>query len=167
MDQEINNALNESIDDFKKAQDDIKEVIKNSDKVKSGESTLEDELKEPGYILYNNITEVCISILNDEQVKKRFVELGSSLGLTTVKTLVELIAVIMTQSSYQTILMYDNMLKKEISEQFSRYGNNLNILKSSTDAHESVLRVFKEKISKLESTNAVEKFSKENNIHNE
>jgi hypothetical protein len=95
------------------------------------------------------------------------VELGSSLGLTTVKTLVELIAVIMTQSSYQTILMYDNMLKKEISEQFSRYGNNLNILKSSTDAHESVLRVFKEKISKLESTNAVEKFSKENNIHNE
>ena len=160
----MNNPMQDSIDGLNHAKKVFNESIKNSQPVKDGELTAEEAYQEPGYILYDKINETCISILKNEKVIERFARIEDGIGLETTRTLIELLTIIMTHSAYQSICVYDELLKKEITKQFEIFGNNQNILKSITDAHESVLKVFKEKINKLESKETINKFAKENNI---
>lgn len=156
--------MQDSIDGLKHAKEVLDESIKNSQPVKDGKITAEEVQENPAYTLYNDITETTISILNDEKVRERFNIIASAIGGASTQALIELISIVMTHSAYQAIVNYDKNLWEIIGKQFEVFGNQQNMLKSSIDAHESVLRVFKEKINKLETNETIDKFTKENNI---
>ena len=160
----MSNPLQESIDSFENLQKTFDEVVENSQAVKDGKVSAEDVCKEPAYLLYKSINDTCINIIKDEKVADRFQTISGGLGVDVTKALIELLTIIMTHSAYESICLYDELLKTEITKQFNVFGNNLNVLKSITDAHESVLKVFKEKLNKIESAETINKFNKENNI---
>lgn len=157
------NSLEDSIKDLKDYQDSIKKAAEQSEDVTDGKCTKEDELNEPGYVLFNNIAESSIRILQIPEVVKGFEKLSEKLGEDGSKTLVELIALTMTQSAYQAILFYDDLLKNEITKQFDLYGNTINRTRADIDGQSAAMNVFRKRLDKIEKDLKIKDFSAKNN----
>lgn len=162
--EEKKTPLTETVDDIKEYQNKVKENAENSQDVKDGKCTKEEELKEPAYLLYNQIAEANIQILQMPPVVKAFEKLNESLGEDAAKTLVELLAILMTQSSHQAVLFYDDLLKQELKKQFDLYGDFLNNTIADVSGIKSAIEVIKTRLGNFERDKKVEQFSKENNI---
>lgn len=162
--EETKTPLTKTIDDIKEYQDKIKENAENSQDVKDGKCTKEDELKEPAYLLYNQIAESNIKILQMPPVVKAFEILNKNLGEESSKTLVELLAILMTQASHQAVLFYDDLLKQELTKQFDLYGDYLNKNIADVNGMKSAIEVIKKRVGNFEHDKTINKFSKENNI---
>ena len=63
-----NNPLNESIESIKRMQAKMEEAAGNTEDVKNGDATKEEEMQEPAYVLFNGIAETSIKILQSPTV---------------------------------------------------------------------------------------------------
>lgn len=162
--QQNQNPMSESIEDLKK----IKEVVSNSAKdteaVKEGVVSEEEKKKEPSFVLFDAIAESSISILQTEGVLTAFQGIAPVLGKEGTKSLIDLITIIMTQSSYYAILQYDEMLKSELDKHFDNIVNNINICKSDLDAYKATLQVFSRSLNEIKKKLQIDDFIKENNV---
>ena len=75
-----------------------------------------------------------------------------------------MMAILMTQSSYQAILLYDSMLTERLNIQFDNFVNAINTNKADIDGHHNVLKVFKKRLGDIEKTLKLGDFVEKNNI---
>lgn len=145
-----NDLLKKSIESVKKASDELINIAKQSDDVKSGKCTLEEELKEPGYVLFRQISESSIKILENTAINQAVEELSEHIGKDATVHLAELITIAMTNAAYYAVLSYDDILKEELSKQFENISHHINLSKSDIEGHAAVLSVFRKRISDIE-----------------
>lgn len=158
------NSLEDSVKDLKEYQESIKEAAESSEDVKNGKCTVDDELHEPAYVLFNNIAESSIRILQIPEVVNSFKKLSETLGEDGSKTLVELLALTMTQSAHQAVLFYDDLLKSELTKQFDIYGNQLNQMMADIKGQSAAMSVFRKRLDTIEKDTKIKDFSQKNNI---
>lgn len=156
--------LNDSINDLRQCQENLKKKAAESEDVKEGKCTVEDELKEPAYLLYNQIAESSIRILQLPEVVKTFAKLSDKLGDDLAKSFVELLALTMTQSAHQAVLFYDDLLKAELTKQFDNVGEHLNDTRAVVEGHTGALSVFKTQLSEIQNKLKKDAFVKANGI---
>ena len=137
--------------------DTIETLNKKSEKI--NESNSED--KNPGYILYDAIANNSIEILSNPEVVNTFKKIADAIGEEATKSMVEMLAIIITQASYQSIIFYDGLLKNQLTDQFNHFASHINSAKADVEAHHGVLRVFKQQLSEIQNKLEIEKI--ENN----
>lgn len=162
--QQNQNPMSNSIDDLNKIKSVVKDSAKETEAVKEGVVTEEEKQKEPAFALFDSIANSSIEILQSEGVVKAFSGIAPALGEEGTKSLIDLITIVMIQSSYYAILQYDEMLKSELDKHFDAIVNNLNICKSDLEAYKSALQVFRKSLNEVKSTLQIEGFKKENNV---
>ena len=148
--QNKNINLDEAINEIKRFQKILNNAASNTDDVKTGKCTTDDEKQEPSFIIYNAIAENSINILQQPDVVELFKSISTKLDETISKSLVELIAVAMTQSAYNAILLYDDLLSKSLTDQFNDYNQIINKLAATVSGCNGALEVFKSRIGELE-----------------
>jgi hypothetical protein len=141
--------MSDSIDNLKNIQKQMEQDAENSQDVKDGNCTAEDEKKEPAYILYNNIIETSVQIMQLDPVVNIIKSLTETIGEDTAKSLVELFALTMTHSAHQAILIYDDMLKTELTKQFDHYCTQMNNIGGTVVGHDGALNEFNSRINDL------------------
>lgn len=156
--------LNDSVNEIKTFQENIKKTAEQSEDVKAGKCTTEEELQEPAYVLYNQIAESSIKILQLPEVINTFSLLSEKFGDDTSKAIVELMAIAMTQSAHQAVLFYDDLLKAELTKQFDNIGEHLNMALADIAGHSGALSVFKSQLSDIQKKLQIDKFTKDNNV---
>ena len=154
---DIKNTLNEFNDSLRKA-------AENSENVKEGRCTVEEQMQEPGFILFNGISETSIKLLQDPEISKIFDILTKELKDESVKALVNLLVLTMTHSAYNSIIFYDDLLKMEIRNQFDNIIHATNETMSTVAAHHGVLEVFKKRIGEIEKKLQIDEFKSKNNV---
>lgn len=158
------NRLDKEIETIRKQQQAVNESAKEVKEVKEGKCTLEDELKEPKYVLYNQITECTIQILQSPTVVDAFTMLSEKLGDEVAGALVDIFAISMTNSAHQAVLFYDELLKKELTKSFDSVGHHINLAKADIQAHTGAIDVFRKRLDKLEQKQKIDKIKKDNEI---
>lgn len=156
--------FNDSVNELKQCQEDMKKKAEESPDVKEGKCTLEEELQEPAYLLYNQIAESSIRILQLPEVVKTFSALSDKFGDDLAKSFVELLALTMTQSAHQAVLFYDDLLKAELTKQFDNVGEHLNDTRAIVEGHSGALSVFKTKLNEIQTKLKKDAFAKANGI---
>ncbi len=156
--------LNKEIDEIRKQQKRVNDSAKESEDVKSGKCTEEDELQEPKYVLYNQITECTVQILQSPTVEKAFEVLSEKLGDDIAKAFVDILAISMTNSAHQAVLFYDELLKKELTKSFDTVGHHINLAKADIQAHSGAIDVFRKRLDEIDNKMQIDKVKKENGI---
>lgn len=156
--------LNDTIRDLENMRKAMNESIEQSEDVKNGKCTIDDEKHEAGYILYNQIAETNIKILSMPTTVEIFSKLSESLGEEMSRSLVELLAITMTQSAHQAIIFHDNLLKEEISKQFDNLVEHININHAEIAAHTGAIKVFKAQLNEIQKKLQIDSFTNENGI---
>lgn len=164
------NPFNDTINHFKNTSDKIDEITRkeaeenNKETSDSKKNEAKDENKDPTYILYNSISNTIISLLQSNEVLGTFKKISDATNLDVSKSMIEMMAILMTQSSYQAILLYDSMLTERLNIQFDNFVNAININKADIDGHHNVLKVFKKRLGDIEKTLKLGDFVEKNNI---
>ncbi len=145
---------------IKEAKKKVEEAIQHTDDVKDGKSTPEEEKQEPGYLLYNQIADTMLEIMQKPEITSAFVAIGKKLGDDVSTNLVNIIAICTVTVAHNAIVFYDDLLKKELTQQFSFFGNHLNECKADVAAFRSVLEVFKKRIDETTKKEQLDQFQK-------
>ena len=145
------NKLNndEAIDQMKRFKELLKEASKNTEEVKSGELTPEDEQESPEYILFDNIADCCISSLQMEPVIEIMNKLADKFGDDIASDLCSMMALVMANSAFNAIAFYDKLVSKLLAESFNSYNDALNDTIARVDGINSAMEVFKRKFEDL------------------
>lgn len=160
------NPLQGEIDEMKKLRDEfsknVDEAVKEDPDVKDGRLDPTDAKNTVGNVLFNAITELSIKIMQDPEIINSFKFIDSKItdivngkgdnasGLEICQRLVSMMAVCMSNSAYQAILFYDDLLKVELTKQFEAQAHHINLCKSDIEACKTVsemLRIHSNKIS--------------------
>ena len=149
--------FSDDIDILRKTQERLNESVENSEDVKSGTTTVDDEKKEPGYRIYNEIMETTINILQSDTMASTFGTIAEQLNPEVTKALVTSISLAMTHSAYNAIILYDKMIKEELQKSFNTIGNGLNELSGTVNGHHGAIKVFKHRLEELERVVGIEK----------
>jgi predicted aminopeptidase len=123
METQKTNLLDETVDEINKFKD-----------LYSKEFVEDEEIKDPANILFNEISETSIHILQDPAINNCFAEIAKELKEETVRQLVTVIGICMTHSAYQAITFYDELLKAELSKQFDNLSHHINLCKTDDEA---------------------------------
>ena len=142
--------LDESIKALNEFKQNLFKASENTEDVKNGDCTPEDERQEPDYKLYNSIADTSIEILKGETVANLFNKIADKLGEDLSKELCEVMAICMTHSAYQAVVFYDGLIKNELGKQFDHISDHLNSMAGVLNGHDGALQVFKSKINDLE-----------------
>lgn len=145
-----NNPMNDSIDNIKNFQKKMEEASANTEEVKSGDIKKEDEQQDPAYILYNAISNNSIEILNSPTIQSTFETMSEKMGDDFTKKFIEMMVVIMTNSAHSAVVLYDEMLKKELTESFNKVGDGFSTVCADVNAHTGVLEIFKKRLEIIE-----------------
>lgn len=145
--------------------EDLRKVMikaaEESEDVKEGNCTEDDEKSEPAFILFDQISKSSISMLKQPIAEKIFNEIQEKLGYDTTKGLIELFVVTMTHSAHNAILFYDDLLKQELTKQFDHMGEYINNANADIKAHKAVLEVFRKDLNEIKSKLLIDQFNKE------
>lgn len=147
---ETPDKLKQTIETVEKMRDNVNKMVSEHPDVKSGKMTPEEEMKEPGYVLYNQITESVIQTLSRPDIASCFVKIGEKLGEEFSQNFVSIIALCMSTSAHNAIVFYDELLKKELQNQFREVENHINLCETDVAAFGKVMEVFKKKLGDLE-----------------
>ena len=155
---------------------DIKEIEESTKKIEEAVKKEAEENEENinfGLKLYNGIMNTVIEILRSESIVNRFTEITKAFdgkpdfgefGDKILKPFIEIISLCMSQSAYQAIIFYDEMLKDELDKSFKIVGDGLNTHNAELAAHQGALEVFKQRLGEVEKTLKLNEISKENNV---
>lgn len=144
------NPFKDTIEEIIRSQQRTTESLKDKQDVKDGKTTVEEEQEEPGYLLYNQIANSMMDILKQPEITNGFVEIGKKLGADISTTLVNIISIATVTASHNAIVFYDELLKKELTNQLQFFGGHLNECKADITAYKSVLEVFKKRLDTIE-----------------
>lgn len=158
------NPLQHEIDSIRKAQAAAEKAASETDDVKEGRCTPEDEKAEPGFVLYNRIAESMIEIMQQPEVTNGFVKIGKILGEEVSTTLVSIIAMCTVTGAHNAIVFYDELLKKELSQNFELVSKRVNEAVADTAAFRGVLEVFKKKLDEIEKKDKISQIKKDAGI---
>ena len=165
----MNEHLKESINDIKDVQNKFDEILKksveDSEEYKEGKWTTEEEMEEPGNVLFKAISEMCIKILQDSTINESFDIIGKELGVDATKALINVIAISMSHGSYNSILFYDDLLKKELHKQFDNVGDYVNKMKADLEGMKAVIKIHQNQLSEINNKLQISDFKDKNKIN--
>ena len=145
------NPLDESIETIKNMQKVIEEQIENSDDVKEGINTKEEEMQEPQNLLFTKISESVILTLQNPDIINGFAVIhNSGFGKEATEVLINIIAITAATTAFNAMTFYDGLLKEELTKQFDHIANHINNSKSDIQGIMSACEVYKKKIGELE-----------------
>lgn len=157
MEQEqMKHRLDQDTIDHEMIQEKLRKIAEANEDVQSGKISVEDELKEPDYVLYGQILKSTTDILRTPETKKLFDQIRIQFGEDLTAALMEFFAAAITQSSYNAVIFYNGLLKEELTQQFDHMGKPLNQCIAEVKAHDGVLRSFGKRITRLESIQKVD-----------
>ena len=166
---ERSNPFNSTIESLNKTAVEIDEATRKMNE--EDESREENDSKnqnnentDPAYVLYNAIADNSIELLRNETVINTFRKIADTVGEDVSKSIIEMMAILMSQSAYHAIVFYDTLLKKELDNQFNHFAAHINTNRADIDAHSGVLKVFKQQLSTIQNSLKIEKFEEENNV---
>lgn len=146
----MDNPMNDSIESIKNLKEKMKDVAAAEDLVKDGTMTQDEELQEPSYVLFNAIAETSIKLLETEPVIELFKALSEKLGPDVTKKLIEALTMMLTNSAYEALTFYDELLKEELTKQFENIGDVFANIGADVKAHNGAMEVFKKRLDDLE-----------------
>lgn len=161
---ETNNPFNDTIDNFNKAKNIIDEETRKQDDTVEDVTKETDENNHPAYVLYNAIANNSIELLKNDTIVNTFRKLATAVGEDISKSMVEMFAILLTQSAYQAILFYDTLLKQELDNQFNHFAEHINASRADINAHHSALKVFKQQLSEIQTKLNINEIEKTHNI---
>jgi len=160
-----NNPFDPTINSLKETADAIDNATRKAAEEETGEPNNPEEANtDPAYVLYNTIANTSIELLQNEVVVKAFQKLASTTDAETSKCMIEMFAILLTQSAYNAILFYDELLKQELTKQFNHFADNINENRATINGHHSAMLVFRKQLNEIASKLKIEQFAKENNI---
>lgn len=145
-----NCPFEENITDLRHTQEKLKDAAENSEDVRNGVSTPEEEKKEPGYVIYNEIMETTVKILQSDTMASVFATMAEKIGEDMTKSFITALSLAMTHSSYNAIVLYDHMIKSELQKSFDTIGEGVNNLSGIVNGHHGAMSVMKSRIEALE-----------------
>ncbi len=147
-----------TVNNCKRFQETVKKAAEESEDVKNGECKLEEKLKEPGCILYDRIADSIIRILSDEiilnhiqNIINMFPFIPKEEKMNIMKSFIELFTVIITNSSFNAIICYDELLKDELKQQFDHMVEGINLTRADVEGQHMAIDVLRKKIDEISS----------------
>lgn len=162
-------GLQKEVDNIKKGHASFEEKVdnlaKNSEDVKAGRCTEEDEKQEPELVLFRKITETTLEILQDPEMGACFKLMeNKGLNLEIIQALVRMMAIAMSTSAFNAISFYDDLLKEELRKQFNHMGSHINAGKSENEVLRASINVVIAKMGEVTKKLQIEDLKLMNNI---
>lgn len=164
MDEEKKDFIEEALDHIRKMPETTRAMAAKNPDVVAGRITVEEQLQEPGFVLYNNVIKAVTEYFEIPTVQAIFRGLGPVIGETHAANLMYAMAVGMTHTSHQTILFYDDMLKKEIGTQFDEIIKACNENRADAQSTLVAVDIIRTQLGKITSKESVENFVKGHNL---
>lgn len=151
---EISKPTQEAINDIKNMKKAMHKASTQTEDVKNGNKTPEEEQADPGYILFDHISDVCIELLQLPDIINSMNDIASiitpSIGKENADKIMSdictIMAVMTTHSSFRAIAFYDNEAAKSLNQQFNAYNDVIAKMGGIINGHSGVLEVFKQQI---------------------
>ncbi len=132
-------------------QDAEKKTIEESPDVKSGETTVAEEMQTVGHVLFSQISGMMVKILDAPEVKAGYrIIANAGLGEEPTKHLIGILAMACATSAYNAILFYDDLLRVELTKQFDALSHFTNNNIADINGIKSACEVFQKKIGEIE-----------------
>ena len=165
---ETNNPFNDTIEKMNKNIDALDEETRKLDKERDDSndesSDKESENTNPAYIIYKAISDSSIEMLQSKEVVDTFKVIANAVGEDVSKKMVEMFAILLTQSAYSAVMFYDGLLSKVLESQFNHFAESINTNKADIEGHHSALKVFKKQLGEIQNKLNIENFQSENHI---
>ena len=100
--------------------------------------------------LYDAISDASISILSLPSVNRAFEILKNKIGNENAKSLIEMLAVVMTNSAMNAVVYYDSKQDPMLEKMFNDFKERINLHGSIIDGHEDILKIYRNKVDALE-----------------
>jgi hypothetical protein len=140
----MNQPLEDSINDMK----DVQEKLENATKPDSQDTPDSKDDKGAANILFKQISETSIEILQTPEVEAMLDKISQNSGLNqnSMSALVSLIAICMTHSAHNAILFYDDLLKKELTKQMDNISHHMNLCKADIEGIKGAIQIHQKQI---------------------
>lgn len=155
-----NNPFRKSIEEIKEIQESMQKINKESSTasvkgdVKNKDKVDKDTEPDAGVVLFNNISDTVIKIFETPEVVRRLNIISSNMNMDkdTVSSLIEIISLCVVHASYESVLFYDDLLKKELVKQFDNTVHHINLLKGESEAYKGVLQIHQKQINEIKNS---------------
>lgn len=156
-------GLDKAIDDIVKMQDSLKQNIHKEAESEEGEQK-EDPEKDPVYLLLDSILKNSAEILSNPAVTQLFEKLIPKIGKDETISLIQSLSIIMSYSAYSSLLLYDDLLKGQLQQEFDHISKHINFAKADLAGMQGALEVFKKRLGDVENTVKIDKIKKDEHI---
>lgn len=138
-----NNNAEKAIDDIKNFEKALKEASNNED-------AQNDPNTQAALLMYQSISETCIETLQMDLVVDVMNKIADKVGNELATDICSMLALIMTNSAYNAIMFYDQMLNNNLIPKFEEYDEVINNLAGTTQGINSAMEVFKKRLNELQ-----------------
>ena len=138
-----NNNAEKAIDDIKNFEKALKEASNNED-------AQNDPNAQAALLMYQSISETCIETLQMDLVVNVMNKIADKVGNELATDICSMMALIMTNSAYNAIMFYDQMLNNNLIPKFEEYDEVINNLAGTTQGINSAMEVFKKRLNELQ-----------------
>lgn len=152
--EKISEINKENIDKQKEEKEKIRKDLEENE---NAEKTIVDLLLEG---IINNIER----IVEIDNIKDPIMKLTATMDHEQVKQIISLIQSFSVFMVYNSILLYDDLLKDEIQKQLDHIGKHINLSKSDIEALKAAIKIHTKDLSRINEYINIEKFKKSNNI---
>lgn len=166
----MNKHIEDSVNELKSAQQSFEKAASApTEKTEEQAAAEKESFGELGTILFNQITEASIAIIQTPEIEKSLLTIATNMNMDqeSLTALINIIAISMTNSAHQAVLFYDDLLKKELTKQMDNTVHHINLGKADGEAFKSVLQIHQKKIDEISSILKIDKIKKENNFTKE
>lgn len=111
---------------------------------------LDPDDKDPHVLLYEQITDHCIEVLQMPTIAEAMNAIGDKLGDDVATNLCTVMAIIMTNAAFNAITFYDGILKEELNPIFKDYNTLINDISGTVKGHDGALEVFKQRLANVQ-----------------
>ena len=139
-----------AVDEINNFREAMRKATENSDDVKDGISTVEEEQQEPEFVLFDAIAESSINTLQMDAVVESMNKIADKLGDDLTSELCTIMAVLMSNSAFNAIMFYDDLLREQINEKFKEYDSIINDISAVTNGMNGAMEVFKKRIGDIQ-----------------
>lgn len=153
-----NEKMNDIIENFKEGLTKVIEGLKEDNKDVDIDT-------EPMVIMYKQIIENTIDIINNDITIDTFTKLSKTLSEEAAKSLLTMIAFSMSTSAFNSLVFYDALLKAQINEGFEDTHKQIMDLKSYVTAFKTTLEVFRRQVNEINTSMKIDKFKDQNKFN--
>lgn len=153
--------INEMCDDnIKRQQAEKENIIKEANKYEESDTI------GFGDLLLDGILKSATEIVDNDIYKNKINEIVKSnvFSPKQISYLYAIINMMVTQITYTSLLLYDDLLKSEIQKQLDHVSKHMNLAKSDIEALKAVVQIHSKDLSSIKKSSDINKFKKENGI---